>query len=70
MHCKFVVYDVPWEKRRELLSHECVGLKERLLSCERSQPVKHQEPDQNVVKEIFDKVHVHVLAKAWPKNTF
>ena len=57
MHCKFLVYNVPWEKRKELLDHECVGLKERVLSCERSKPVKAPEPDQNnIVQEMFDKV--------------
>ena len=57
MHCRFVVYNVPWEKREELLSHECVGLKERILSCERSQPVNTPEPiENNVVKEVFDEV--------------
>ena len=59
MHCKFVVYHVPWEKRKELLSHECVGLKEeRMLSCERSKPtVKDPEPDEkNSVQEIFVEV--------------
>lgn len=56
MNCKFVVYNVPWEKRKELLQHECVGLQERLLSCKRSQPVKAAEPVQNDVKEMFDKV--------------
>lgn len=53
MHCKFEVLNVPWEKRRELLNHQCVGLKERILSCERSQLPK---ADQNVVKEMFDEV--------------
>ena len=57
MNCKFVVYNVPWEKRKELLQHECVGLQERVLSCERSQPVKAAEPMQNDIKEMFDKVH-------------
>ena len=57
MHCKFVVYKVPWEKREELLSHECVGLKERTLSCERSQPINAPEPVQNnVVKEVVVEV--------------
>lgn len=56
MNCKFVVYNVPWEKRKELLQHECVGLQERLLSCKRSQPVKAAGLVQNDVKEMFDKV--------------
>lgn len=53
MQCKFEVLNVPWEKRQELLDHQCVGLKERTLSCERSQQPK---ADQNVVKEMFDEV--------------
>ena len=57
MHCKFVVYKVPWENREELLSQECVGLKERTLSCERSQPINTPEPVQsNVVKEVVVEV--------------
>lgn len=56
MHCKFEVLNVPWEKRRELLNHQCVGLKERTLSCERSQLPK---ADQNVVKEMFDEVQTN-----------
>ncbi|XP_068746743.1 cathepsin L-like [Montipora capricornis] len=55
MHCKFVVINVPWEKRKELVTHECIGLKERMLSCERSQPVDTPEINENVVKEMFDK---------------
>lgn len=55
MHCRFVVYSVPWEKRKDLESHECVGLKEKILSCERSTPEKPEsEPEQNnIVKEMF-----------------
>ena len=54
MKCRFVVYSVPWEKRKELQSHECVGLEEKILSCERSNPVKQvSKPEQNVVEEMF-----------------
>lgn len=65
MQCRFVVYSVPWEKRKDLVSHECVGLEETIMSCERSNPVEAKsEPDQiNMVKEILlepVKVHVHV----------
>jgi len=65
MQCKFVVYSVPWEKRKDLVSHECVGLDEKIMSCERSNPVEAKsEPDQNnMVKEILIeavKVHLHV----------
>ena len=56
MHCKFVVINVPWEKRKELVTQECTGLKERMLSCERSQPVDTPEINENVIKEMFDKV--------------
>ena len=47
------------------MSHECVGLEETIMSCERSNPVEAKsEPDQNnMVKEILMepvKVHVHV----------
>jgi len=39
------------------VSHECVGLNEKILSCERSEPVKDPEPDENnMAKEMFDKV--------------
>ena len=62
MHCKFTIYNVPWEKRKELLNHECVGLKEeRMLSCERSKPaVKTSEPaDQdNFVTEYGEEVQL------------
>ena len=65
MQCRFVVYSVPWEKRKDLLSHECVGLEEKIMTCERSNPVEAKsEPDENnMVKEILiepAKVHVHV----------
>ena len=55
MKCRFMVYSVPWEKRKDLESHECVGLEEKLLSCERSDPVKQvSETDQtNMVEEMF-----------------
>lgn len=64
MQCRFVVYTVPWEKRKDLLSHECVGLEEKIMTCERSNPVEAKsEPDENnMVKEILIepvKVHVH-----------
>ena len=58
MHCKFTIYNVPWEKRKELLNHECVGIKEeQMLSCERSQPaVNTSEPveQDNFVTEFAD----------------
>ena len=65
MQCRFVVYSVPWEKRKDLLSHECVGLEEKIMTCERSNPVKAKsEPDENnMVKEILiepAKIHIHV----------
>ena len=62
MHCKFTIYNVPWEKRKELLNHECVGLKEeRMLSCERSKPaVKTSEPadEDNFVTEYGEEVQL------------
>ena len=64
MQCRFVVYSVPWEKRKDLVSHECVGLEETIMSCERSNPVEAKsEPDQNnMVKEILrEPVKVQVL---------
>ena len=64
MQCRFVVYSVPWEKRKDLVSHECVGLKEKILSCERSTPAKTEsKPDEsNFVEElnVATKVHLHV----------
>lgn len=55
MQCRFVVYSVPWEKRKDLVSHECVGLEETIMSCERSNPAEAKsEPDENnMVKEIL-----------------
>ena len=62
MHCKFTIYNVPWEKRKELLNHECVGLKEeRMLSCERSEPaVNTSEPadEDNFVTEYAEEVQL------------
>ena len=68
MHCKFIIYNVPWEKRKELLNHECVGLKEeRMLSCERSEPaVNTSEPadEDNFVTEFAEEVQLW-LACNW-----
>ena len=64
MQCRFVVYSVPWEKRKDLVSHECVGLEEKIMSCERSNPVEAKpEPDQNNVVEdiLIEPVKVHTL---------
>ena len=64
MQCRFVVYSVPWEKRKELVSHECVGLEEKIMSCERSKPVeaKSEPVENNMVKEVLiEDTKVHEL---------
>ena len=52
------------------MSHECVGLEEKVMSCERSNPVKAKsEPDQNnMVKEILiEPVKVYMYMNMWMK---
>ncbi|XP_078357661.1 cathepsin L-like [Oculina patagonica] len=70
MQCRFVVYSVPWEKRQELENHECVGLKEKIMSCERSNPAKPiSKPDQsNVVEEMFIETKPKPSASEGDKN--
>ena len=52
MQCKFEVLSVPWEKKTELLTHECVGLKERKLSCHPHPEVPYRmEKEENTIKE-------------------
>ena len=56
MQCRFVVNSVPWEKRKDLISHECVGLEEKIMSCERNQPSKvASKPDESNSVVDFEK---------------
>lgn len=56
MVCRFDVLFAPWQKDPEnLLSHDCVGLKEeRKLSCH---PDAHRNDEENMVKPVEVKVN-------------
>lgn len=48
MHCKFEVLNIPWEKKSKLLAHECVGLKERKISCHPIPEEPHHEVEEKL----------------------
>lgn len=75
MHCKFEVLIAPWQKKspEDLLSFQCVGLKEKELSCAPPAETSNNDENVNMIHEkkvilevrhfVITRIYLHLITK-------